>query len=195
MASSVGSTSQIVGGGSLATTRLRPMVALPGRSAVSALAWPTRKRSPHPDRHSAWKYLLRAYRNKQQDLASCWSPRRRRPDRCRRQPATANRRRHSRPGGNSVTCFHAGRTVLGSEATELHDPGRRSGEVRNPDVVVSVDGNRPGSIDALAVDRREIRLSGWRDRSATPRGQCRGSSSSAGTPRHPGQWPTDGDAG
>jgi hypothetical protein len=35
----------------------------------------------------------------------------------------------------------------------------------------------------------------WRERLAPPRGRHRGSSSGAGTPHHPGQWPANGDAG
>ena len=35
----------------------------------------------------------------------------------------------------------------------------------------------------------------WRDWLAPPQGRRRGSSSGAGTPHHPGQWPANGDAG
>jgi hypothetical protein len=35
----------------------------------------------------------------------------------------------------------------------------------------------------------------WRDRSAPPRGQHRGSSSGAGTPHRPARWPASGGAG
>src|SRR5438034_6746836 len=34
----------------------------------------------------------------------------------------------------------------------------------------------------------------WRDRTTPQRGRHRGSSSDAGTPHHPGQWPANGDA-
>src|SRR5262245_13132881 len=51
-----------------------------------------------------------------------------------------------------VAGLEAGRAVLGTRAAELRDWIVRSGEVGDPDIVVAVDGRRPGSRQAA---RRE----------------------------------------
>src|SRR4051812_6391281 len=51
-----------------------------------------------------------------------------------------------------VAGLHAGRAVLGTHAAQLRDRAVRAGEVGDPDVVVAVDGRRPGAGKATPLN-------------------------------------------
>ena len=59
---------------------------------------------------------------------------------------------------NLVAGLHAGRTVLGADAAQLHDRTARHGEVGNPDVVVAVHGHGPRPGETAAGERRARKL-------------------------------------
>lgn len=60
------------------------------KTRLKSCAMPIRTQ-PAPRQHSGSKWAQRACRSRRCDLASCWSPRRRRPGRCRRRPATVRK--------------------------------------------------------------------------------------------------------